>query len=255
MFSLKDSIIKVFLLVLFISGIIVIFQYPAKLLDLENYAIPISHTLALLIFIILIRKEDIKEDFKKFKQNKSSFLIYSILPLLSITFFIVEIPVVLILPNWSNLTGISSIKSSNVTTIIIYAVILIPVLEELLFRGLFLDSFLKIYSPVKAIIYSSVLFSIIHINPMQTLSAFLGGLIIGWLYYKTASLLPCILFHSIINSSNGFLFKYFSPNGIYFKEYNFSYILFYLICLSLLVFFILIINKSFKKKFIVLKNV
>lgn len=254
MFSFKDSVIKVILLILFISGSIVIFQYPAKLLNMENYVIPLSHTLALLIFIVLIRKENIKEDLKKFKRNKSSFLIYAILPLLSVTFLIVEIPVMLMLPNWSNLTGISSIKSSNVAIMIVYAILLIPVLEGLLFRGLFLDSFLKIYSPLKAIIYSSILFSIIHINPMQTLSAFLSGLIIGWLYYKTESLLPCILFHSIINSANGFLFKYFSPNSIFLIEHNFSYTIFYLICLSFLAVSILIINKNLNNKLVVLKN-
>lgn len=45
------------------------------------------------------------------------------------------------------------------------AVILAPVLEELIFRGIVLEGFLKNYSPVKAILLTNVLFGLAHLNP------------------------------------------------------------------------------------------
>ena len=74
-----------------------------------------------------------------------------------------------------------------------------PVLEELLFRGIVLDGFLKTYSPVKSIIWSSIIFSLFHLNPWQAIPAFLIGLVLGYVYWKTQSLLPCIFIHFINN--------------------------------------------------------
>ena len=80
-----------------------------------------------------------------------------------------------------------------------------PVLEELLFRGAITKVLLKKYSPVKAIVFSALVFGIFHINPAQVVSATLIGLLIGWVYYKTASLIPCILMHILNNSLSVFL--------------------------------------------------
>ena len=44
-------------------------------------------------------------------------------------------------------------------------VIAAPILEELIFRGIMLDGLLRIYSPTKAVIVSSLLFGLIHLNP------------------------------------------------------------------------------------------
>lgn len=78
-------------------------------------------------------------------------------------------------------------------------VIAAPILEEFLFRGIVLDGLLKRYSPLKSIIFSSMLFGIIHLNPWQFVSAFSFGLIAGWVYYKTANLTLPILVHFASN--------------------------------------------------------
>ncbi|MDR0659140.1 MAG: CPBP family intramembrane metalloprotease, partial [Mediterranea sp.] len=70
-----------------------------------------------------------------------------------------------------------------------------PVLEELMFRGAITAALLKKYGPMKAIVLSALVFGIIHINPAQVITATLIGLLLGWIYYKTASLIPCILIH------------------------------------------------------------
>ncbi|WP_207431915.1 CPBP family intramembrane glutamic endopeptidase [Sabulibacter ruber] len=83
------------------------------------------------------------------------------------------------------------------------------ILEELLFRGVILEGMLQEYSPRKAIIWSAVLFGVVHLNPWQAFGAIIIGLLIGWLYYKTRSVLPGILLHFVNNSLAFFLMLHF----------------------------------------------
>jgi membrane protease YdiL (CAAX protease family) len=87
-------------------------------------------------------------------------------------------------------------------------VIAAPILEELLFRGIILDGLLKKYSPLTAILISSLLFGLAHLNPWSFINGLIIGTFSGWIYYKTRSVLPSIIIHASANLS-GFLFKYF----------------------------------------------
>ncbi len=75
-----------------------------------------------------------------------------------------------------------------------------PVLEEMLFRGIFLRSFLNQYSRTRAIVLSSLIFGAAHFNVYQFVVGFFVGLLLGWLYERTRSLWPCIVFHVAYNS-------------------------------------------------------
>jgi membrane protease YdiL (CAAX protease family) len=91
----------------------------------------------------------------------------------------------------------------SVITIVIAA----PVLEEILCRGIILQGLLKNYSPNKAILISALFFAIMHLNPWQALPAFFGGLFLGWIYYKTRSVIPGMIIHATINATaTAFLF-------------------------------------------------
>lgn len=80
-----------------------------------------------------------------------------------------------------------------------------PILEELMFRGAITKVLLSKYNPTTAIIISALIFGLFHINPVQVVAATLIGLILGWVYYKTASLIPCILIHILNNSMSVYL--------------------------------------------------
>lgn len=80
-----------------------------------------------------------------------------------------------------------------------------PVLEELLFRGAITQALLQECSPTKAILISALLFGVFHINPAQILPAFLIGILFAWIYYRTRSLIPCILMHVLNNSLSVYL--------------------------------------------------
>jgi membrane protease YdiL (CAAX protease family) len=75
-----------------------------------------------------------------------------------------------------------------------------PVLEEYLFRGVLLRGLLRNYRPWVAIWQSALLFGVFHMNPAQSLSAMLLGLLLGWLYYRTQSLALCISLHALNNA-------------------------------------------------------
>jgi membrane protease YdiL (CAAX protease family) len=90
---------------------------------------------------------------------------------------------------------------------IITMVIAAPIMEEILCRGIILRGLLKNYPPYKAILISAIFFGAIHLNPWQAVPAFFGGLFLGWVYYKTQSVIPGMIIHATINGTSAlFLF-------------------------------------------------
>lgn len=80
---------------------------------------------------------------------------------------------------------------------------LVPVAEELVFRGAVLRVLLNIFARRShwiAIAIAAVVFGIIHMNLAQGLHATLIGLLLGWMYYRTRSVFPGIVMHWINNT-------------------------------------------------------
>ena len=78
-----------------------------------------------------------------------------------------------------------------------------PVVEEIVFRGAILRILLGLFSRSwhwVAIIFSALIFGAIHLNLAQGLHAFVIGLLLGWMYYRTSSVVPGILLHWINNT-------------------------------------------------------
>lgn len=125
-----------------------------------------------------------------------------------------------------------------------------PILEELLFRGIILEGFLRNYSPQKAIIWSAVIFGLAHLNPWQAFGAIAIGLLIGWLYWKTDSLLPGIFLH-FANNLLAYLLT-FSINSTFESFYMLInnwviYGIIFGIALGILTGGIYLLNKNFLK--------
>jgi membrane protease YdiL (CAAX protease family) len=84
-------------------------------------------------------------------------------------------------------------------------VLLAPVGEELFFRGLVLHGYLTRYSRTAAVVASSILFAVFHLNVPQAAFALPIGLFCGWVFLRTGSLIPCIISHVLANLSATFL--------------------------------------------------
>jgi len=82
---------------------------------------------------------------------------------------------------------------------ILRIVIIAPIVEELIFRGVIMAGFSRIYHPVFAIFFSALLFGLFHLNPWQFPAAFALGLVLGWIRIRTGSVLACIAGHAIHN--------------------------------------------------------
>jgi uncharacterized protein len=86
--------------------------------------------------------------------------------------------------------------------------VLAPVVEEMLFRGVILRSFLLQYDRRQAIWGSSLLFGVAHLNIYQFVVALALGGVLGWLYERSRSLIPCIALHASYNTAV-FFFGYY----------------------------------------------
>ena len=94
-------------------------------------------------------------------------------------------------------------------TMIVLAVIMAPIFEEIVFRGIIQIGLInKGMNPATAIIISSVVFGLVHANPWQFVGAVLLGSVLGFVYYKTKSLLLPILLHAFNNLCSSLLIFY-----------------------------------------------
>ncbi len=85
---------------------------------------------------------------------------------------------------------------------ILFAVMLAPITEELLFRGFLYPAFKRQLGGITALVLSSVLFGFIHLHGPSFLPLTLFGVALAMSYEKTGSLLVPILMHSIFNAFN-----------------------------------------------------
>ena len=137
----------------------------------------------------------------------------------------------------------------NVLSVVIAA----PLLEEFFIRGIMLRGMLQRMSAAKAITWSAFIFALIHLNLYQALGAFVIGLFIGWVYYRSGSLLFAILIHFVNNSFSAamlFLFPEMELDTTLLEIVSenfgiFSYILLYILSAALFVTIIRILNRFF----------
>lgn len=81
----------------------------------------------------------------------------------------------------------------------ISVVILAPIVEELIFRGVVFNEVAKSKGGALPIIVSALLFGLAHGEPVQIVYTFIGGLIFGFVYSKTHSL-PVVMFLHMLNN-------------------------------------------------------
>jgi len=87
------------------------------------------------------------------------------------------------------------------------AIVLAPLFEEVIFRGLLQTSLLSVLGPPQrwtVILIAAGVFTFIHMGvAWQVLPAlFVLGIVLGWLYEKTGSLLPGVTTHAAFNAVN-----------------------------------------------------
>ena len=88
--------------------------------------------------------------------------------------------------------------------------VLVPIAEEMVFRGAILRRLLDLTGNEKrwiAIVISAALFGLVHGNMLQGLNAFVMGVLLGWMYVRTGSIMPGVVFHWVNNSTAVLLYR------------------------------------------------
>ena len=133
-------------------------------------------------------------------------------------FWLTNAAVSLLVPSFSNYNdeAIMDMLGSNRLLILVGTVVLVPITEECLYRGLI---FRNLYGKSRwaAYLVSILVFAVIHIlgyiglySPVELLLAFLqylpAGLCLAWAYIRGGTIFAPIVIHSLVN--------YISINGI-----------------------------------------
>nr|WP_300003816.1 type II CAAX endopeptidase family protein [Tissierella sp.] len=92
----------------------------------------------------------------------------------------------------------SMLGGSSLIPIILVVVILSPIVEEVIFRGIILDK-LRGYGDKTAIMFTALTFGLLHGNLSQFFYAFVLGLIFGYIAIQTNTILYTIILHIAIN--------------------------------------------------------
>jgi len=75
-----------------------------------------------------------------------------------------------------------------------------PVVEEIFFRGFLFQGFRQKYGWLTAMLLSSVIFGAAHLDPVSLIPTFVLGCVLAYVYHRSNSVWPGIIFHAAINS-------------------------------------------------------
>ncbi|MCA9221023.1 MAG: CPBP family intramembrane metalloprotease, partial [Planctomycetales bacterium] len=106
---------------------------------------------------------------------------------------------------------LAAVESAPLWSVLLVIAVTPAICEELAFRGFVLSGLQSTGRKWTAILISSFFFGVMHSVLQQQLSAFLVGIIIGYLAAQTRSLWPCVLFH-VTHNSLGVLVGQLTPN-------------------------------------------
>jgi membrane protease YdiL (CAAX protease family) len=103
-----------------------------------------------------------------------------------------------------HLTG--GFRGSEVALIAFLTVVVVPIVEELTFRGLMLRGFLRGFAragrtlgPALAVVATGIAFGLAHVEPLQFLGLMAFGIVLAVLAYKSDRLGPSIFAHGTFN--------------------------------------------------------
>jgi membrane protease YdiL (CAAX protease family) len=163
----------------------------------------------LLVLIVIQKGKDYAEE--PVPTKKQSPLLYLLLLLFMPFLAIVVEPLSSWIPMPEDIKRIFDTAFKSNFPTFISVVIAAPFAEEWLCRGVILKGLLRHTTPAKAIVWSSVLFGILHLNPWQAIPAFCMALAIGWVFWRTQSIWPCIFMHAV-NNGMAFLMMVLFPH-------------------------------------------
>ena len=160
------------------------------------------------IFLCLIYLVIVQKKYKFFLKKKEFFNVVICCILFVPIIFLISIVSKQLLPEFTEQQQVQDLKASFFEIISrdgIIIIFLAPIIEEVVFRGLFYAA-LKSYFPwIVSLIFSSVVFSLIHENILAFTLLFSLSLLLTFIYELYGKLFYSILIHSCFNITMLFL--------------------------------------------------
>ena len=78
--------------------------------------------------------------------------------------------------------------------------VIAPIVEEIFFRGFLFQGFRQKYGWMPAIFLSSAIFGAAHLDPVSLIPTFVLGCVLAYVYHRSNSVWPGMIFHAAINS-------------------------------------------------------
>lgn len=126
----------------------------------------------------------------------------------------------------------------------LYSVLIAPICEELIFRGVTLQYGRKAMPFWAANIFQALLFGIYHMNVIQGVYAFFIGIFLGYICEKGGSIYPAMLFHALFN-----MWGTFSPDWFMYRaDEPLFFLLWLVVGIALLVSGLLLSNYGYRKR-------
>ena len=101
------------------------------------------------------------------------------------------------------LSAMSGASPSWLAVMVLTAAVIVPIGEELLFRGLAQSLLRRHFGPWPAVLVASAIFAAAHYTQPQAVpSLFVLAVVIGYNYERTGRLLTPILIHTLFNAAN-----------------------------------------------------
>lgn len=177
----------------------------------NTYIITAASALVSILFYFLLlrnKKENLNErcSFKKIELKDS---LYTIILGLSISALATSF--ILLTQNiFKSYQDTENLINSNLHSLsgIVSAIILLPIFEEILFRGLIFNELKNNINLIISIIIQATIFAIIHFNIAQAIYTFVLGILASLVYIWTKSIISNILLHITFNLSGSFIFPY-----------------------------------------------
>lgn len=142
--------------------------------------------------------------YKKNKLQEKNFSKHKIFPLISLGISLsVLLNMIIFKINSPKIVNTISIPIAILTTGIIG-----PIYEEILFRYLLYNRLKRSYKYKKALLITTIIFALTHLNPIKILYAFILGLTFNYIYEKENNILAPILIHTSANIMSIFLYEY-----------------------------------------------
>lgn len=203
LFGIGQFLIMGFVCFIICSFFQVPFDVQEELKQVVEWIAFPSTLISFIVFGILFYKKYQKEPIHNFSLSKDKIIYYILFGLVTsfvINLFFIKLERMVPIPATLNYMKINYdwFYIGRVVSTVLFG----PVLEELLFRGILYQDAQKVMKPMRAILFTTLVFVLFHTTVYSVLTALVTSFLVIDAFMKEKSLTAPILFHIALNATS-----------------------------------------------------